>query len=219
VKAYVSLWSADLLAVGEAVDLLAGHADGFDVDVFDGHDVPDLLFGPDFVAALRERTDALVDVHLAVGDPDRWAERFAEVGADLITVHPRACPDVRATLERIVRCGARPAVAVEVDEPVEDAFGLLDEVDRVLVMGTPLGVKGRELDAGTGSRVAALVAASGRTSRPPEVVVDGGIRRHAVPVLAAAGATGVVPGSLIFGDPDPRAAVAWIHGQPAARAG
>ena len=69
-KAYVSLWSADLLAIGEAVDLIADHVDGFHVDVFDGHNVPDLLFGPDFVAALRARTGALIDGHLNVDDPD-----------------------------------------------------------------------------------------------------------------------------------------------------
>ena len=114
-KAYVSLWSADLLAIGAAVDLVADQADGLHIDVFDGHRVPELLFGPDFVAA--------------------------------------------------------------------------------------------------------LAAACRRTTRRPEIVVDGGIRRHTVPMLAAAGADGVVPGSLVFGDVDPRAAIEWIHDQRPARLG
>lgn len=218
-KAYVSLWSADLLAIGTAVDLIADQADGLHIDVFDGHKVPDLLFGPDFVAALRTHTRALLDVHLNAEDPDLWARRFTAAGADMITVHPRACPDVRATLNAITGGAARPAVALEVEEPVESVFGLLDDVDRVLVMGTELGVKGVDLDPAAAERVAALVTACRRTTRRPEIVVDGGIRRHTVPTLAAAGADGVVPGSLVFGDADPRAAIEWIHDQQPARLG
>src|SRR5439155_15222618 len=181
--------------------------------------VPELLFGPDFVAALRSHTDALIDVHLNVEDPDVWARRFTETGADMITVQPRACPDVRATVKAITGAGARPAVSLEVEEPVESVFGLLNDVDRVLVMGTQLGVKGVDLDPAAGERVAALAAACRRTTRRPEIVVDGGIRRHTVPMLAAAGADGVVPGSLVFGDVDPRAAIEWIHDQRPARLG
>src|SRR3954462_1820326 len=69
VQAYVSLWSADLLDVGRAMDSVAGTADGFHLDVFDGHNVDDLLFGPDFVAAVRRRTTLPLDVHLNVDDP------------------------------------------------------------------------------------------------------------------------------------------------------
>ena len=82
-KAYVSLWSADLLDVGRAIDLVAPVADGFHLDVFDGHNVNELLFGPDFTAAVRKRTDLPLDVHLNVMDPDRWARRFIDVGADI----------------------------------------------------------------------------------------------------------------------------------------
>jgi len=209
--AYVSLWSADLLAVGDAVRLIEDDADGLHIDVFDGHNVRDLLFGPDFVAALRAHTDALLDVHLNVDDPDYWARRFIDVGADMITVQPSACPDVRASLRRIARAGARPALGLEVDDPTELAEGLIEDVDRVLLMGTELGVKGVGLDPRTASRVRRLRAARDRSPRRPEIVVDGGIRRHTVPELAAAGADGVVPGSLVFGDADPRAALRWLH--------
>ena len=75
-----------------------------------------------------------------------------------------------------------------------------------------IGVKGYDQDPGTAGRVAELVATrTGPGAGAPEVVVDGGIRRHTVPGLARAGADGVVPGSLVFGEPDPRQAVAEIH--------
>jgi ribulose-phosphate 3-epimerase len=212
--AYVSLWSADLLALGEAVDRLAEVADGFHVDVFDGHNVRELLFGPDLVAALRARTTTLLDVHLNVSDPDFWAPRFIEAGADMVTVQSGASKDIASTLGSIRSAGAKPSLGLELHEPVEHAEGLFDAVDRVLVMGTVIGIKGVDLDPATPGRVSAIVAsraARNREGRGPLVVVDGGIRPHTVKVLAEAGADGVVPGSLVFGHPDPVAAVRELH--------
>lgn len=218
-EAYVSLWSADLLDLGTAVDRLAEVADGFHLDVFDGHAVPDLLFGPDLVAALRARTDALLDVHLMVARPDDWIDRFADAGADLITVHASACPDVRTTLRNIRSRGVRAGLGLETHEPTAHAVAHFDDADRVLVMGTVVGVKGCEQDPATAARVEALVAAGSaggaRSDSAPRIVVDGGIRTHTVPALARAGADGVVPGSLVFGAGDPVAVVRWLHDLPA----
>ncbi|MFD2082323.1 ribulose-phosphate 3-epimerase [Actinopolymorpha cephalotaxi] len=219
-EAYVSLWSADLLDLGAAVDRLAGVADGFHLDVFDGHAVPDLLFGPDLVAALRDRTDATLDVHLMVARPDDWIDRFADAGADLITVHTSACPDVRTTLRSIRSRGVRAGLGLETHEPTGHAVAHFDDADRVLVMGTVVGVKGCEQDPATPARVGDLVAArtAGRaqgSGSAPRIVVDGGIRPHTVPALARAGADGVVPGSLVFGAGDPASAVRWLHDLPA----
>ena len=157
--AYVSLWSADLLALGEAVDRLGEVADGFHVDVFDGHNVPELLFGPDLVAALRARTTTLLDVHLNVSDPDFWAPRFIEAGADMVTVQSGASKDIAATLGSIRSAGAQPSLGLELHEPVEQAEGFFDAIDRVLVMGTVIGIKGAQLDPTTPGRVSALVGA------------------------------------------------------------
>jgi ribulose-phosphate 3-epimerase len=199
-RAYVSLWSADLLALGAAIDLLEEHVDGFHIDVFDGHDVPDLLFGPDLVAAIRRRTIAAIDVHLNTTDPDYWVDRFADEGADIITVQTAPCADLRHTLGHIRDRGVQAGLGLEIHEPVGHAVEHFDAVDRVLLLGTPIGVKGRDLDAAAPDRVRALAAA--RTCDVP-IIVDGGIRRHTVPGLAAAGADGVIPGSLVFGADDP----------------
>jgi ribulose-phosphate 3-epimerase len=214
VLAYVSLWSADLLALGEAVDRVAEVADAFHIDVFDGHNAPELLFGPDVVAALRARTGTLLDVHLNVTDPDYWLGRFVDAGADMVTVQSEASPDIRATLERVRARGARPSLGLEVHEPVARAEALFDAVDRVLVMGTVIGIKGVDLDPGTPPRVSALVAARARhfgAGLGPTIVVDGGIRPHTVGPLAEAGADGVVPGSLVFASADPVARICELH--------
>ncbi len=212
-KTSVSLWSADLLAVGTAMARVEHVVAGFHIDIMDGHYVPNLVFGPDFVHAVTQRTHRLVDVHLMVTDADYWIRPFAEAGAGMLTVHAEACADVRVALARIEALGVRPALAVGVDDPLEPTWALLERMDRVLLMGTRLGIKGVDIDPTIYARVQATVEQRARTTRRPEVFVDGGIRRTIVPSLAKAGADGVTPGSLVFGDADPAAAVLWIAAQ------
>jgi ribulose-phosphate 3-epimerase len=199
VRASVSLWSADQLALGAAIDALDGRVDGFHIDVLDGRFAPDLLFGPAVVAAVAGRARrSLVDVHLCVADADRWIAPFAEAGAGMLTVHPECCADVAATLDEIAARGVRRAVALSLDQPLASVESL--PVDRVVVMGTAVGVKGLDLEEAALERVRAL------SGRGPEVFLDGGIRESTVPRIAAAGADGVVPGSLVFGRAD------WLEG-------
>ncbi|MEP7021200.1 MAG: ribulose-phosphate 3-epimerase [Pseudonocardiales bacterium] len=209
--AYVSLWSADLLDVGRAVDLIADDADGLHVDVFDGHNVDELLFGPDFVAALRRRTALLIDVHLNVTDPDHWARRFIDVGADMVTVQAGPAADIRATLDKIRAAGAQPSLGVETHEPLIDAAALAEHVDRFLLMGTAIGVKGVGLDPRTPERIVQLRTRVRRSGHEKPIFVDGGIRPDTVAMLASAGADGVIPGSLVFGAADPVAAIRHVH--------
>jgi ribulose-phosphate 3-epimerase len=187
------------------------------MDVMDGRFVPELVFGADAVRAVSRRVrHALVDVHLMVADADAWIEPFAAAGAGMLTVHPQSCPDVAATLRRIAALGVRPAVALTLDLPVETVEPLLELVDRVLVMGTAIGVKGVGLDPAALERIERLVELRDASGRKPEIYADGGIRESTVPLLARAGADGVTPGSLVFGRPDRLEAVRFIHAAGAA---
>ena len=210
-QAYVSLWSADLLDVGRAIDLVASAADGFHLDVFDGHNVDELLFGPDFVAAVRARTTLPLDVHLNVTDPDHWARRFIDVGADMITVQAGPCPDVTKTLEMIRDSGVQASLGIETHETVAGAAALAPQVDRFLLMGTAIGVKGVSQHPETPQRIAGLRAGAAAAQNDRPIFVDGGIRPETVAALAEAGADGVIPGSLVFGAPDPVAAIRQLH--------
>ena len=212
-KAYVSLWSADLLALGEAVDLVDALADGYHMDVMDGVCVPDLLFGLDFIAALRRRTKKALDVHLMLTNTDAWIDRYAEAGSNLLTVHRQFCNDVSASLNQIRSRGAQAGLVVELGDALSIEELHLETVERLLVMGTEIGVKGRGLHHDTTQRIGTILDLCSRVGRRPEIVVDGGIRRETVPLLAQSGADGVVPGSLVFGEPDPCAALNWIHAQ------
>jgi ribulose-phosphate 3-epimerase len=209
-EAFVSLWSADLLALGAEVRRIEDLAAGFHVDVFDGHNVSELLFGPDLVAALRGFTGARIEVHLNVTDPEYWVERFATAGADIITVQSGPCADVAAVLGRIRDLGCEAGLGIELHEPAVSATAFGGLAGRLLLLGTQIGVRGRDLDPATPGRVAELVRARELSPYHPAIVVDGGVRHHTVPVLAAAGADGVVPGSLVYGGDDPRAVLAEI---------
>lgn len=211
-RAYVSLWSADLLEVGQSIEAVGDAADGFHIDVMDGHFVPELLFGADFVSAVCRRTAQPVEVHLMVDEADRWIERFAKTGCAWIAIHLASSENAEVSLREIERHGARPVITLTLAESPEDVEPYLELVDRVLVMGTERAVKGVAApDIRTYEQVAELVRLRNSSTRRPEVIVDGGIRRESVPLLAEAGADGVIPGSLVLGSPEPVSVLAWIH--------
>ena len=207
---YVSLWSADLLDIGRAIDLVADSADGFHIDIFDGHNADELLFGPDFVKAVRNRTDILLDVHLNVSDPDKWAQRFIDVGADMVSVQSSASLDIIQTLSLIREQGAKPSLGIEIHESIKSVFELRDFVDRYLMMGTPIGVKGRSLEESIPERISELRGLLLGMRKDIPIFIDGGIRANILEIIAAAGADGVIPGSLVFGDTNPCAALERI---------
>jgi ribulose-phosphate 3-epimerase len=209
-KCSVSLWSADLLALGSSIGLMENQVDGFHLDVMDGITVPNLLFGPDFISAIRKRTKASLDVHVMLLKTDDWLEILAAAGSDILTIHRSFCPDVRATLGRIRKLGKKAGLVIELREPVDAANLHLDLVDRLLVMGTEIGVKGCDIDPGIGERIGRIAGEVTSNGSSAELFVDGGIRRQAIPMLAKTAADGVVPGSLVFGDKDPVAVVRWI---------
>jgi ribulose-phosphate 3-epimerase len=210
-KALTSLWSADPMHVGAAIDEIDAHTDGFHIDVTDGHFARQLLFGPDFVAAVRARTRKTIDVHLMVDDADTWIPIFVEAGADMVTVHRRSTSCLHDTIDHIVSLGASASIAIEIDEALPAQMPPTNLVARHLLMGTAIGIKGAEPISDIDDRVRRTVQHHVDSGAATEVWVDGGIRTHTVPGIAAAGAHGVIPGSLVYGAEDPKAALDWLH--------
>ena len=210
-KASVSLWSADLLDLRADVRRLEQVADEFHLDVMDGNCVPDLLFGLDFVRALVRSTAVPMDVHLMLTQTATHAAAYAEAGARVVTIHHELCNDVRSVLTALRASGSRAGLVVRLRDGLNPESLHLDLVDRLLVMGTEIGVKGQDLDPSTPQRVETLVSLRRQHRLAFDIFVDGGIRHQTVQKLASAGADGVVPGSLVFGAPNPIEAVSWIH--------
>jgi ribulose-phosphate 3-epimerase len=208
----LSLWSMDQARIAEEVYAYQPLVESFHIDVMDGQFADDLLFGPLAVETIRGLTDRPLIVHLMVARPDRWLPRFVDAGADTIVVHPSACDDFPAT---VAAMGGRAGAAIGLHEPADAVLDLLEALSVVLVMGTPIGVKGCDFHRGALDTVAA--AHRGRAATNTEIYVDGGIRWSSVGDIASAGADGVVAGSIITTAADPAAAIAAVtrlHSDP-----
>ena len=211
-----SLWSADLACLRDAIYEVDELVDLYHFDVSDAHFVPGLLFFPDMLAALRPLTRKRFHVHLMVTDPLSLVDDFAQAGADLITVHVDSGQTAADAIERILKIGVHAGLAYSLDAPIEAILPYLDLIDLVLLMGTPMGVKGVGLAPQAAARIQAvrrLLRDHGREGKI-KIEADGGIRTHTVPALRAAGADLVVAGSLVFKSEDQAKTFAWLHALP-----
>lgn len=211
-----SLWSANLAALGADIQRMEPYVDLFHIDVADAHFVPGLLFFPDLVAAIRPLTRKPFHAHLMTDRPLELIGAFAEAGADLITVHYENHKAVLAAIATIRAAGKGVGLALDLGAPPEAVAPYLDQIDLVVMMGTRLGVKGQEIAPTAYARIEAvrrLIHLHGRAAQV-KIDADGGIRRHSVPALRAAGADSIVPGSLVFAAPDVAETVAWLHQLP-----
>jgi ribulose-phosphate 3-epimerase len=209
----LSLWSADLAALGREVQRMSPLVDSFHIDVSDTRFTPGLVFGPDLVAAVRPYSTLPFHVHLMTADPAALAEPFAQAGADAITVHAETGNRAAEAIQAIRSCGKSAGVALRLDSDPYAAMAFLPDADRIVMIGTPLGTKGSELVPEAVTRLRTLRRLLDTTLGTANVTIlaDGGIRQHTVPPLLAAGADGVVAGSLLFASPDPAATAAWLH--------
>ena len=205
-----SLWSADLSRLAEEIRRVEPYCERFHLDAADGRLVGTMLFFPDLVAALRPHTKLPFEVHLITRDPMAWVEPFVSAGADIVIFYPGTGSGIAETIAAIREAGALPGISLALgDDP-----GLLDpfwpQLDTVTVVGTEIGIKGADMDPAVPGRIRRCRDAIDGGGHRTLVEADGGIRRHTVPLIAAAGADYIVPGSLMFGE-DPARMRAWLE--------
>jgi len=208
-----SMWSADLIRIGDDLARIEGHADVLHIDVADGHFAPALLFFPDLVARMRAATATPIHVHLMVADAVlvEQVAQFADAGADLISIHAE---NSAVADEALALIGARKLAAgmvLRVETAVASCLPYIDRVDFLTLLGTAIGVKGQGLDPAATDRLREAAGLIETTGRRIVLAADGGIREHTVPLLRKAGAETVVLGSLAFGADDLSARMRWLH--------
>ncbi len=191
-----SILSADVGRLAEQVgEAERAGADRIQVDVMDGHFVPNLTFGPLIVEAVRRATRLPIEAHLMVERPELFVEAFAKAGATLIEVQVESTTSLYRTVQTIRELGARPGVAINPGTPVEDLREILPYVDLVNVMTVEPGFGGQRFIPHSPEKVRRVRA----LGTDFEIEVDGGIDARTAPLVVAAGATVLVAGSSVYG--------------------
>ncbi len=204
-----SILSADFARLGEEIgDVLKAGADVVHIDVMDGHFVPNITIGPLIVKAARAVTDAPLDVHLMIENPDRYLDDFAAAGADWITVHVETGYHLHRTISRIKELGKKAGIVLNPATPLESIDWLLDEVDLVMLMSVNPGFGGQSFIPATLDKIHRLRKLIDQRNLEVGIEIDGGIGVGNIAEVAAAGANIFVAGSAIFGQPDYRGVIA-----------
>ena len=207
-----SLLAADLLNLEAEIQRIeALGLPWLHFDHMDGHFVPNIAFGPDFVAAVRRKSALYLDVHLMLDEPLSYVERYAQAGADGITVHVELdC--AREALALIRKLGKKAGIALNPGTPAEVAAPLLDLADMALVMTVQPGFGGQSMKAECLAKAAALRALAGRDIL---IEADGGINAQNAQQVVDAGVDVLVMGTGLLRASDPAGVVSAICGASA----
>ncbi|GAA1950631.1 ribulose-phosphate 3-epimerase [Microbacterium deminutum] len=205
-----SILAADFANIQTELSRIAA-SDFVHVDVMDNHFVPNLTFGPQMVERIQATSPVPLDVHLMIDDPDQWAPAYAELGAASVTFHLEAATEPIALARRLRAMGARAGIAVKPATAVETLFGMLDEVDQVLVMTVEPGFGGQSFMPEMMPKLRRLADEARRRGSAVWLQVDGGIGESTIAQAAEAGADTFVAGSAVFGAGDPDNAIAGLR--------
>jgi ribulose-phosphate 3-epimerase len=203
-----SILSSDFTRLGEEIAAIErGGASLVHVDVMDGHFVPNITIGLPVVRALKQATQLPLDTHLMITEPGVYAEQFVEAGASLVSVHVEIDPHLNRTLTAIRKKGALAGVAINPATPLVMLEEALPFADYILLMSVNPGFGGQKFIPTSLDKVRRLRRMIDERGLKTRIEIDGGIDRHNIAEIAAAGAEIIVAGSAVFNESDPAEAV------------
>ena len=199
-----SILSADFTRLGQqAKEAEDAGVEGIQIDVMDGHFVPNLTFGPGVVKALRKSVALFLDAHLMIDNPHSFLEEFALSGADRIIVHEEVCKDLPTVLKAIKKLKVEAGVAINPETPVTTVERVLDAADCVQVMTVHPGFSGQRFMEDQLSKIQRLRQDIDQRHLKASIVVDGGIDAKTAPLAVKSGATVLVAGSSVYNQSAP----------------
>ena len=210
-----SILSGNFLNLEPDIRMVNKNADLIHIDVMDGSFVPNISFGFPVVEAIAKAVTVPMDVHLMIVNPDKYVERFAKTGAEMISFHLEAADqagkDPRDIIAQIKSFGVKAGLVINPDIPVERLFPYIDDVDFFLIMSVFAGFGGQKFIPESIDRIKTLKAEMDRRGVVKDIEVDGGVSSANARILAEAGATMLVAGSSVFKAEDPAKAIAELR--------
>lgn len=204
-----SLLSCDFSKMGEEIVRMdKSGSDLMHLDVMDGHFVPNITFGAPVIKSVRKYTDKPFDVHLMISDPLKYADDFADAGADIITFHVESDSDINATIDKIKSRNIKAGLVIKPATPASAVFPYLDKIDLVLVMTVEPGFGGQSFMDDMLPKVREIKSEAKRRGIEMPVEADGGIGAATIAQAADAGIDICVAGTAVFKAEDAAAAIA-----------
>jgi len=194
-----SILSADMCRLADMIGrALDSGADMVHVDVMDGHFVPNITVGLPVVRSIRGSFDAVLDVHLMISDPERYAPLFVAAGADIVTVHAEATPHLDRVMASIREAGGKAGVVLNPSTPLESLRWVLDRSDQVLLMSVNPGFGGQSFIPYSIERISKTREMIEERGLEVPIEVDGGIGPENASEVVTAGADILVAGLSVF---------------------
>ncbi len=194
-----SVLSADMLNLKSEISKITdAGVDMLHFDVMDGVFVPNITYGLPVLEQVRKATDITLDVHLMITDPIKYVRRFVQCGADIISFHIESKSNTLETVKAIKSAGAKAAIAIKPDTPIENVYEYLPYLDMVLVMTVEPGFGGQGFIYDTVKKISAVKNKIVSLGLHTDIQVDGGINDETAEIVKSAGANVLVSGSWLF---------------------
>jgi ribulose-phosphate 3-epimerase len=204
-----SVLAADFANLERDVTMINNsEADWFHIDIMDGVFVPNISFGMPVLKAIGRHAQKPLDVHLMIVDPDRYIKTFADLGAEVLTVHYEACTHLHRSIEAIKQNGMKAGVALNPHTPVHLLKDILCDLDLICLMSVNPGFGGQKFIERTYDKVRELDAMRQEQKASFVIEIDGGVTSDNAVALKQAGADVLVAGSFVFKSQDPVKTVA-----------
>ena len=194
-----SILSADFSQLGNEIKRLEeGGADMIHIDVMDGHFVPNLTMGPSVIKALRKCTKLPFDVHLMISPVHKYIQDYADAGADIITIHPEATDNLKASIHHIKKLKKKVGVSLNPETKINIVTDFLNDIDLVLIMSVHPGFGGQKFMPKVLDKIKELKNLKDTKKLEFDIEIDGGINFDNNKLAIKAGANILVSGTTVF---------------------